>query len=72
MLQTVPACGVLMGQPARGESQNHWAGWMGRQTGYIVPPWQSLQLQRVPSPYQHESVVSEQVPEGGPGAHEGG
>ena len=34
---------------------------MGLQMGYIVPPWQSLQLQRVPSVYQHDTVASEQV-----------
>src|SRR5258708_8543128 len=31
------------------------------QMGYIVPPWQSLQLQRVPSAYQQDNVASEQV-----------
>jgi hypothetical protein len=68
MLQALPACGELAGHPARGEVQNHCGGEMVRQTGNIVPPWQSLQLQRVPSPYQHESVVSAQVPVGGAGA----
>jgi hypothetical protein len=74
VLHGVPAEGAVMGQLARGLSQNQLGGAMGLQTGYCVPPWQSLHQQWVPSAYQQDDWVSEHWVEfaGGGVKHEGG
>jgi hypothetical protein len=61
VLQGAPDCGITAGQPAVGVAQCHSGGLMGWQMGYSEPPLQPLHAQRVPSPYQQESVESEQV-----------
>lgn len=60
-LHEVPACGITVGQPVAGPAQYHWGRSMGWQTGYSVPKLQALHPQRVPSPYQQESMASEQA-----------
>jgi hypothetical protein len=55
----VPACGRGFGHAASGALQAHCGGSMVWQMGYSKPPLQALQLQMVPSSYQHASVGSE-------------
>jgi hypothetical protein len=61
VLHAVPDCGITAGHPVAGAAQCHSGGLMGWQMGYSEPPLQPLHAQRVPSPYQQESVESEQV-----------
>lgn len=72
-LHGVPACGIVAGQPLGGDAQAHSGGLMVSQIGYSLPPWQSLHQQRVPLPYQQESVLSLHVlPDAGGGEGQAG
>jgi hypothetical protein len=60
VLHGVPAWGITAGQPAAGLAQYHCGGSTGWQMGNCVPDLHGLHQQRVPSPYQQDSVASEQ------------
>src|SRR5450432_4115530 len=61
VLHGVPAWGISAGQPAAGVAQYHCGGSTVWQMGNCVPNLQELHQQRVPSPYQQDSVASEQA-----------
>ena len=61
VLHGEPACGITVGQSVAGLAHCHCGGIIGRQMGYSEPPMQPLHEQRVPSPYQQESIGSEQA-----------
>lgn len=58
VVQGEPASGARAGQPARTGEQAHAGGSIVWHTGYGDPPRQGLQVQRLPSPYQHVRVES--------------
>lgn len=57
-LQGDPACGIVDGHPAGGDSQYHCGGSIVWQTGYSLPPLHGLHQQRLPSEYQQDNDAS--------------